>query len=197
MGARHKHGIITSREVKGAQIVENISAFNAGTGIMLDRKSNESVVGDNVVFANDADGIAIFESDKAAVTGNLVFANARDGVLVRNSSGVQVSGNTVDRNGNYGVQFLARELDASTRDVELDPYTARSEGRAEGNGLHRNLDAAMSAKGGVELLIRGNDFSRSAPQVFSDDLKDLAPLILEQNDAGGYRFQGNPDGGQP
>jgi poly(beta-D-mannuronate) C5 epimerase len=188
VGARHKHGIIISREVDGARIEENISAFNSGTGIMIDRQSANAVVNNNLVFANQADGIAIYESQGTQVAGNLLFGNARNGIYLRNSPESRIENNLIDQNGNFGVEIGAKVLDSRAQDDALDPYKPISDVQVIDNGIHRNLDAALAAKGEVTLMVRGNDFGRSAPQFFSGDLGIHASEILEKNSTQGFEY---------
>ncbi len=190
-GAKFKHGIILSRQVNGALIHENLSFRNGGTGIMLDRASEDAEIAGNVVFDNRGDGIASFESDRGVITANVVFGNRNNGVYLRNSAAVTVTDNTIDHNGLFGIEVASADLDATaTRDFELDPYQQRGDVRVTGNTLRANLDAAVAAKGEVGLLIRGNEFEGSGPQFFAGDLREASRAVLGGNAGAGYRHAG-------
>lgn len=193
IGTRHKHGIIFSRDVHAGRITGNITAGNGGSGIMLDRSSDDTEIVRNISLANNGDGIAVFESNRNRVDGNLLFTNSNNGVHVRNSIDVSIRGNTIDRNGHYGIEAATRDLDDPSRDPDLDPYRERASAAIVDNALHRNLTGAVAAKGRAALWIKGNDLADSAPQVFGGELEALAAKVLRANRADGYRHE--PDSG--
>lgn len=189
-GTRYKHGIIISREVDHARIIGNVSADNAGSGIMLDRASDHAVVADNIVYGNRGDGIAVYESHDARLERNTIFSNLNNGIYVRNSTDLTITGNRIDRNGHFGIEARAVSLDDhGRRDVALDAYTIGTEATVVDNAVHRNLTAAIAAKGPVSLLVRGNDFSDSSPQVVGGELADATEALLRGNQADGFRYE--------
>lgn len=195
-GTRFKHGIIISREVDDARIVENISFDNAGSGIMLDRASDHALVVDNVVYANAGDGIAVYESRDARIEGNTIFSNDNNGIYLRNSTQVEVVDNTIDRNGHFGIEARAVSLDDhGHRDLALDAYQVGTEAAVVDNAVHRNLSAALAAKGPVSLWVRGNDLSDSDPQVVGGDLAARAGALLQGNRGAGFRHGAQPESG--
>jgi len=196
-GTRFKHGIIISREVDNARIVENISADNAGSGIMLDRESDHAIVAGNVVYGNRGDGIAVYESHDARIEGNTIFANHNNGIYLRNVAEAALVGNTIDRNGHFGIEARAALLDDHDhRDLALDDYRVGTEASILDNAVHRNLTAAIAAKGQVSLWVRNNDFSDSSPQVVGGDLAARAEVLLRENRRDGFRYDVNGEEGQ-
>lgn len=188
-GTRFKHGIIASREVDQARIIENISADNQGSGIMLDRGSDHAIVAGNVAYGNRGDGIAVYESQDARIEGNTIFANHNNGIYLRNATEAALVGNTIDRNGHFGIEARAALLDDHDhRDLALDDYQVGTEASILDNAVHRNLTAAIAAKGRVSLWVRGNDFSDSSPQVVGGDLAARAEALLRENRAEGFRY---------
>lgn len=193
---RLKHGIIISREVDHARIVENISADNAGSGIMLDRKSDHAVVAGNVVYGNRGDGIAVYESHDARIEGNTIFGNHNNGIYLRNARQATLVGNKIDRNGHFGIELRAASLDdQDDRDLAIDDYEVGTEASILDNAVHRNLTAAIAAKGQVSLWVRNNDFSDSSPQVVGGDLAARADALLRDNRAEGFRYDADGEEG--
>lgn len=194
VGTRHKHGIIFSRDVHAGRIAGNITAGNSGSGIMLDRSSDDVEIERNISLVNNGDGIAVFESDRTRIEGNLLFTNSNNGIHLRNSINARVRDNTIDRNGHYGIEAATRDLNDPLRDTELDPYRKRANASIVDNALHRNLAGAVTAKGRAGLFIQGNDLTDSAPQIFGGELEALAPDILRANRADGFTHE--PESGE-
>lgn len=195
-GTRFKHGIIISREVDNARIVENISADNAGSGIMIDRASDHTVVESNIVYGNRGDGIAVYESDGARIEGNTIFANHNNGIYLRNARQAALVGNKIDRNGHYGIETRGALLDDhDRRDLALDDYDIGGQATIVGNAVHRNLSAAIAAKGQVSLWVHDNDFSDSSPQAAGGDLAAQAEVLLRENRGEGFRYDASGEDG--
>ena len=180
-GTRHSHGIIISRDVSDADIVENLSVGNAGSGIVLDRQSRGVRVVRNLVLSNGGDGLALFESGDTLVQGNRAHLNRRNGIFSRNSESVAIRSNHAGRNGDDGIEVTAQALKSGSRNLRLDPYEASGSASIAGNHLEDNARSAISAKGTVEVLIGPNDYVNSSPAYFGGSLKAATSTILTQS----------------
>ena len=174
----HAHGVILSREVSNAQVVENVAILNAGSGIMLDRACERVLVDENFAVSNSNDGISIFESGDAWVTRNESSLNLRNGILVRNSDDAEIRGNSLARNGVDGVELTARRLNDPSRSARLDPYRVRTTAGVLSNVFDDNANSAVNAKGAAEIALGGNEYVASGPLYFSGDLARQMRALL-------------------
>ena len=175
---QYAHGLILSREVSGAQILENVAIRNAGSGIMLDRACEDVLIGENLTASNQNDGISIFESDAAWLVGNESSLNLRNGILVRNSDEVRIRSNTLARNGVDGVELVARPLDDPSRNVALDPYRVWTRAAVRSNVFDDNGNSAVNSKGAAAIELSTNEYLASGPLYFSGDLEKQMRMLL-------------------
>ena len=148
-----KHGIVTSREVRRSYIVGNITSGNAGSGILLDRTSNDNVVAYNLSIGNKGDGLTLYESSCNLVYRNTFSGNARAGVRIRNSADVLLSENEINDNAESGLSAYVSRLEddprQATRDLVMDPYHAYTDFTAAHNVITGNERGAVDAELGV------------------------------------------------
>jgi mannuronan 5-epimerase len=121
-GTRHKHGIITSREVNDSWIISNRSHDNQLSGIVLDRQCDNTVIAHNQTYKNGSDGIVISESTRAVLWSNLSVGNRHHGIRLRNSTDVRIQDSSAIANGLAGIYGVARDLSHTDRDLAEDPY---------------------------------------------------------------------------
>ncbi|HEY1078364.1 MAG TPA: mannuronan 5-epimerase AlgG [Fontimonas sp.] len=121
-GTVKKHGIIVSREVNDSWIFRNRAHHNALSGIVIDRSSVRNVVADNTVYANESDGITIYESSDNLIWANHSISNKRHGIRVRNSVRVRLHENRAIANGSAGIYGHIKDLHGTDRNLNLDPF---------------------------------------------------------------------------
>ncbi|MGH6923495.1 MAG: right-handed parallel beta-helix repeat-containing protein, partial [Propylenella sp.] len=172
---KEKHGIILSRDVTHSTIVGNITFDSGGSGIMLDRSSDENVVAYNLSFGNNNDGLTVFESSCNLVSSNTMYGNGRDGVRIRNSWDILLSANGIESNGSAGIFAYTAGLggeNGTGRDLETDPYYVYSDLIAVRNRLKGNA-VAMGAAGVSAVQVGGNDFAVAPDErLLSSDLAE-------------------------
>ncbi|HSF93188.1 MAG TPA: right-handed parallel beta-helix repeat-containing protein, partial [Paracoccaceae bacterium] len=176
-----KHGLIISREVDYSWFIGNITYENAGSGIMLDRDSTNTLIYANTSFHNEQDGISFFESSCNIVAANEFYNNKRDGIKVRNSWNVGVFDNKISGNGAFGVDTYAAWLDPDgahvTRDFDLDPYFTFAGVEIVNNDFGDNR-SAIKFEGVNGSMIGPNDMSDQSPRLFAGDLASIGGTIL-------------------
>lgn len=138
-GTKKKHGIIVSREVNDSWMFRNKSYHNHLSGIVIDRSSINNVIAYNDVYANESNGITIYESSNNLIWENRITGNRRHGVLLRNSVQTRLYGNEIAANGLAGIYGATKDLRGTSRDIKLDPFDPRVSmiivgGRLLGNG---------------------------------------------------------------
>lgn len=183
-GTYKKHGIIISREVDDSYILGNMSFGNAGTGIMLDRESVNTIVYANSLINNKGDGFAALESPCALLSRNYIRGNGRIGVKLRNSWNIHIDGNIVVKNGGSGIEAYTDRLEdaigSEDRNFKLDPYSPIATFTVARNRLQENL-TAIRTKGVAAATVFDNQFVKQAPKLFAGDAKDLALDILAKS----------------
>ena len=188
-GAKNSHGIIFSREVNNSTIHENIVFNNYGSGIMMDRLSEENKITNNFVIFNDKAGISLLESDHNVVTNNRVLFNKGNGILVRNSQHTKIHDNYVAQNHDNGIELMSRSLaDHLHRDLKLDPYTELSSAEIENNQITQNHLAAITAKNKFKVQIKNNDIRGSGPHFFGGALIPHSDKIITNQKDQGFEF---------
>jgi len=188
-GSEKKHGIIVSREVDDSFIVGNLSFENRGSGIMLDRDSIGNVVYANTTFANDQDGITLFESACNTILSNHVVKNRRGGIKIRNSWDVALLHNRIDDNHGAGIEAYIADLTTlkgnELRDFKLDPFHPVTTFSAGWNIIERNA-TGINLRGATGASFIDNTFRRQTPKLYAGDAQALRVRML------GYAGTGTP-----
>lgn len=180
-GSEKKHGIIVSREVDDSFIVGNLSFENRGSGIMLDRDSIGNVVYANTTFANDQDGITLFESACNTILSNHVVKNRRGGIKIRNSWDVALLHNRIDDNRGAGIEAYIADLTTlkgnELRDFKLDPFHPVTTFSAGWNIIERNA-TGINLRGATGASFIDNTFRRQTPKLYAGDAQSLRVRML-------------------
>ncbi|WJH41123.1 right-handed parallel beta-helix repeat-containing protein [Aliirhizobium terrae] len=181
-GSQKKHGIIVSREVDDSFIVGNVSVWNKGSGLMLDRTSRRNVVYANTGMANSGDGLTFYESGCNIAVANEFSGNKRAGIKVRNSTDVGVYDNQIHGNRINGADVYVSDLRQSpegrSRNFDLDPYQPISSTVISGNSFTGNGNA-INVAGALETILEGNSFRDQRSYIYGGDLRPLAPYLLQ------------------
>ncbi|HEY9212780.1 MAG TPA: NosD domain-containing protein [Ancylobacter sp.] len=180
-GSEKKHGIIVSREVDDSFIVGNLSFENRGSGIMLDRDSIGNVVYANTTFANDQDGITLFESACNTILSNHVVKNRRGGIKIRNSWDIALLHNRIDDNHGAGIEAYIADLTTlkgnELRDFKLDPFHPVTTFSAGWNTIERNA-TGINLRGATGASFIDNTFRRQTPKLYAGDAQSLRVRML-------------------
>jgi tetratricopeptide (TPR) repeat protein/nitrous oxidase accessory protein NosD len=181
-GSQKKHGIIVSREVDDSFIVGNISIWNKGSGLMLDRTSSRNVVYANTAIANHGDGLTFYESGCNVAAANDFSRNLRAGIKVRNSTDVGLYDNRLHGNKTSGADVYVADLRASpegrTRNFELDPYQPIATTVISGN-LFAGNGNAINVDGASQTLLEANRFRDQRSNIYGGELRPLSPFLLQ------------------
>jgi parallel beta-helix repeat protein len=184
-GTHEKHGLIISREVDDAYFIGNLTFENKGAGIMLDRESIGAMIYANTGFANQQDGLALFESDCSVVVANDFSGNRLSGIRVRNSRDAFVQGNDLRNNIRAGVEVytshLEKAVSGKTRDFGYDPYWPETTAQVAGNHIEGN-SFGVTSKGADSVTFIANNFQRQSPRVYYGDYKSLAARLFSANE---------------
>lgn len=188
-GTRVKHGIITSRGVVESRIVGNVSAENRGSGIMLDRQSDNNIVAYNSSFNNGADGMTIYESSCNLLSGNRLHGNGRDGLKIRNSWDLLVGQNVMENNAGFGVNVYSSRIEdtpeAKHRNFELDPYSRYANVIAVENLMSRNKKSALRSVETATLALARNRMTVESGSLFKrSDIAALSPTLMAMTGSG-------------
>lgn len=170
-GTKKKHGIIVSREVNDSWIFSNRSHRNHLSGIVIDRSSINNVIAHNDVYANESNGITIYESSGNLIWENRITGNRRHGVLLRNSIQMHLYDNEIAANGLTGIYGATKDLTGTARNITLDPFDPR---------------VSMVVVGGRLLENGTSPLKMETPQ--SATLYDVELLSSDQK--GGIKFSG-------
>jgi poly(beta-D-mannuronate) C5 epimerase len=181
-GSQKKHGIIVSREVDDSFIVGNVSLWNKGSGVMLDRTSRRNVVYANTGIANNGDGLTFYESGCNIAVANEFSGNKRAGIKVRNSTDVGVYDNQIHGNRINGADVYVSDLRQSpegrSRNFDLDPYQPIASTVISGNAFTGNGNA-INVEGAMETILEGNSFRDQRSYIYGGDLRALSPYLLQ------------------
>lgn len=181
-GSQKKHGIIVSREVTDSFIVGNVSLWNKGSGLMLDRTSSRNIVYVNTAQANSGDGLTFYESGCNIAASNEFNGNHRAGIKVRNSTNVGMFDNRIKDNKTSGADIYISDLRASpegrSRNFELDPYEPISTTVISGNLFTAN-GTAINVAGASQTIIEANKFRNQRSSIYGGDLRALSPYLLQ------------------
>ncbi|HUG61828.1 MAG TPA: right-handed parallel beta-helix repeat-containing protein [Methylomirabilota bacterium] len=186
-GTQKKHGAIFSRDVRDSALIGNVSFDNAGSGIMMDRRSTANLIYANTSIANVQDGITVYESPCVLLAANLVAKNGRSGVKIRNSWSVLIDGNRIEHNRGPGIEGYASDISAGDqgelRDLEEDPFLPVTAFSAAGNRLVGNA-AGIAARGASAVGLSGNVFAGGSGSIYDGDLKAMRVHLLRFAGAG-------------
>lgn len=181
-GTLKKHGAIFSRDVEHSHLIGNIAFENAGSGIMMDRRSSLNWIYANTAIANVQDGMTVYESPCILVANNAFVHNGRSGMKIRNSWSVLVDDNHVAMNAGPGIEAYVSDLTEAEgsehRDFEEDPFLKIASFTARGNTVSRNA-TGIAGKGVSEVSLSGNIFVDQTPGNFDGDLKPLRAHLLQ------------------
>lgn len=181
-GSHKKHGIIVSREVDDSFIVGNVSLWNKGSGVMLDRTSARNIVYANTAVANKGDGLTFYESGCNIAAANDFSRNHRAGVKIRNSTDIGMYDNRIDDNETSGVDVYVADLRASpegqSRNFVMDPYEPVSTAVISGNSFAANGNA-VNVAGASRMVLDANHFRNQSNNIYGGDLRQLSPYLLQ------------------
>lgn len=167
-GTRRSHGIILSREIHDAVVVDNQSSGNAGAGLFVDKGSYDVTFARNRSFANGKDGIVVYESRNITVTGNALVGNGRAGVRVRASADVEIKDNTIRHNAGPGIFVYDWSHAARPPDDEDARRLLPTSVTLTGNRLAGNASGDCSLRGEIEVRtpdsVTGDCRARASPQ---------------------------------
>ncbi|WP_181702175.1 right-handed parallel beta-helix repeat-containing protein [Chthonobacter albigriseus] len=198
-GTMKKHGAIFSRDVEHSHLIGNVSFDNAGSGIMMDRRSSLNWIYANTAIGNAQDGMTVYESPCLLIANNAFVDNGRSGVKIRNSWKVLVERNHVAANNGPGIESYVADLAATDggelRNLEEDPYLRIASFAAHGNTVVRNT-VGITARDTSEVELSGNLFVDQTPGVFDGELKPLRVHLL-QFAGGNDRVTARPIGTLP
>lgn len=153
-GTRQHHGIILSRGVTDSLISGNILSLNEGSGIVLDRHSDNNSIANNAIMTNKRDAIAIYESDNAIVFNNTAVAYTV-GIRARNARGLILADNHLEQ-GRNGILLRSARAGGRARRAE-DIYQEGIEATLAGNlvGSHRIGDLELECVQQLRLFADG------------------------------------------
>ncbi len=180
-GTQKKHGAIFSRDVTGSLLVGNVSFDNAGSGIMMDRRSTANLILANTTIGNAQDGMTLYESPCLLVAANRIEGNRRSGVKIRNSWSVLLDDNRIE--GNEGpaiegyVTDLAETVDGAARDLVHDPYLPVTAFSATRNLVRAN-GAGIATRNVSAVALSGNRFEAQGLRFLDGGLKRFRLDIL-------------------
>lgn len=178
-GSVQKHGLIVSREVSGL-FIGNIAFENHGSGIMLDRTSNNSIIYANTVFNNGYDGIAVYETGCSIVANNEAFSNDLSGIRIRNSADIAVFDNSLVGNTDAGITLYTDDLAAHYwRNLERDPFWTITTGTIASNRIVRN-GYAIRAYDVLAITIDRNAMVENGNRAIAGAFDVLLPGVFRQ-----------------
>lgn len=180
-GTREKHGIIVSRGVSDSYILDNISAGNAGTGIMLDRDSQKNIIANNQSFENAGDGMAVYESPHNILYANSLSNNEGVGLRIRNSWDVKSIKDRMNNNGGVGITLYTQEL--NNRDLERDPYEQKAHAFLSETELSGNEAGVFNLADFDTLEIYNPRIFEVKKSIFNGDLKALEMPIISPTES--------------
>ena len=81
------HGIIFSVYVTKSRLIDNVSAHNGESGIVMDRHSSQNQIDGNLIFDDKGDGIEFTRSSNDETVKNNVIRRVRVGIRATSNSG--------------------------------------------------------------------------------------------------------------
>lgn len=175
--AKQKHGIIVSREVSKSFIFKNIIEDNPGSGIMIDRNSQDNVIAYNVSRNNGQDGLTFYESPNNISYRNQLIGNKNSGMRIRNSWNITSQEDIINDNEVAAIQLYSLSLKssqgASYRNLDLDPYAQKAGANIINPEIIGNKQVNFKVEKFNELNIVAPKFYKSPYYIFAGDLKGI------------------------
>lgn len=140
------------------RIDRNLLSGSARTGILIDRKSDDVFVFNNLVMGSEATGVSVATAACAQIIGNLVAANRGAGITLSNVETAQVRSNAILFNRGAGIIVRDQQESARIRITE--------------NVFIGNREGLRGATPGT-LELSANNLDGQIPRLFAGDLSQL------------------------
>lgn len=156
---------------RGGELRDNVLSGGENAGLRLDVEISEIEMSGNLIEDFRGEGIAVLQGARCVwLHGNVIRANAGNAVRAVVIEDLVVTGNVLLANGGTGLALT--EGGEGTRTL------------VAGNAIAGNRAGIHSTAQG-RLQLSGNDLSDQLPRLFTGDLAQHTPLLLQEMRAGG------------
>jgi parallel beta-helix repeat protein len=167
-----KHGIILAEDCVDSVIRDNVVYANKHHGIVMYLHSDRNLIEGNESFDNAAQGININESNDNIIRSNKVYDNGESGVGVTQTARANlVEGNELRGNKKDGIRLVSEAAVTTVRDNTI--------GRNERYGVYIDTSGGYDVTGNtifsnrIGVVVRGDEVDEDDNTVFDNTQRDM------------------------